>query len=189
MNCSRMNVDCESSFHTNFRIRVSTPTGQANLEHKSPAGTTGRAKNPSPTTAASRPAEDLETTLWPPQVFQDSLSHHGPEFYSDIQTPTVSLVCRQGAQDFDSLLFPDTWNFGTPSPSSPIPDGTPFTSGIQPAGPFIDSAACFDASVAGMSELQNAVPTFTCEADSLLHMQHQGGPGVNWWVGGQQGWS
>ena len=188
MNCSRMNVDCESSFHTNFRIRISTPTGQASLENKSPAGTTGRTKNPPPTTAASRPAEDLETTLWPPQVFQDSLPHHGPEFYPDIQTPTVPSVYHQEAQCFDSLLFPDTWDFGTPSPSSPIPDTLPFTSGIQPAGLFINSAACFDASIAGMPELQNTAPAFSCEADSLLNMQHQGDTAVDWWAGGQQRW-
>ena len=184
-----MNVDCESSFHTNFRIQISTPTGQANLKKKSSARTTGRTKSPSPTTAASRPAEDLETTLWPPQGFQDSLPHHGPKFYPDIQTATVPSVYHQGAQGFDSLLFPDTWDFGTPSPSSPIPDSLPFASGIQPAGPFINSAACFDASVAVMPELQNAVPAFGCEADSLLNMQHQGGTGVDWWTGEQQGWS
>ncbi len=186
-----MNVDCESSFHTNFRIRVSTPAGQANLESnlKPPTRTTSRTKNPPHTTAASRPAEDLGTTPWPPQVVQDSLPCYGSEFYPDIQTPAAPSTYRQDAQGFDSLLFPDTQDLGSPSPSSPIPGSLPFDSGIQPADPLINYAACFDPSVAGIPELQNSVLAFSCEEDSMLNMQHHGGAGVDWWAGEQQRWS
>jgi hypothetical protein len=194
LNCSRMNVACQSSFHTNFRIRISTPTGQADLENnaKSPTENTGHADNPlpHPPPAASTPRSvgDLEGTLCPPCVSQEQLPRYSTEFYPDIQMATTPSVCRLGAHDSDNFVFPATWEFGSPSPSGPIFHTPPFVSGAQATEHLVNSPACFDSSAAaGIPDVQHVLP-FSYEVDSCLHGQFQDGMGTDWWAGGQQRW-
>ncbi len=194
LNCSRMNVTCESSFHTNFRVRISTPTGQADLESnlEAPSQNAGHTDEHPPQAPSATPTlgpkEDHDGAPWPPHISQNPLPHQSPELYPDIQIPLDPLICCQGTRTFDTFLYPATWEFGSPAPSNAIPYHLPFVGGAQAAGSFVNPPACFDSSAtAGIPDLRH-VPAFSCEADSVLYGQDQEGTGTDWWAGGRQRW-
>lgn len=182
-----MNVACHSSFDTNFRVRISTPTGQVDLEPKSPARDMDLHQQDSRAASSPKKAEDLGGTAWP-TVSQEPVPHHGEKLYPDPQTLTAGPVYFQGAQDFDAFLFPETWDFGGPSPSDPIFHNLTFVDGLHTTEPFVPSLACLSLPATGIPQLQHVAPAFSCETYPVLDTQVREGTGTEWWTGEQQRW-
>ncbi|KAK4177187.1 hypothetical protein QBC36DRAFT_185673 [Triangularia setosa] len=127
-NCSRMNITCHSSFETNLRIRVSTPTGQKIVDNK-PTPIRGLRRLPQPpasvaTAPTAPPAFDgggnenyaaagfephfscfsLSQPPLPPQP--SSYASNVPSMYHQFSAPSQSV----SLPSFDSSLYTATWN-------------------------------------------------------------------------------
>jgi len=181
-----MHVACHSSFDTNFRIQISTPTGQRNLKTQSPTQRPGDIQENILAASVPRTLEHL-TNTFPPQVSQYPSPHHDTSFDPEwnFQAPTTPSACRPEAQGFNNLQFPDTWGLSTPSPDSPMLQDHLFLGEMQAAGPFASFTNlpfCFDSST--MHDSQHPSRDLGCEADSVWNSQEQQRTAAGWWVMG-----
>ncbi|KAK3328455.1 hypothetical protein B0T19DRAFT_191818 [Cercophora scortea] len=129
-NCSRMNITCHSSFDTNLRIRVSTPTGQKDVETKSKASREQRQHQQKPQSPANnaQPAAHLSFDSghsgskpiaatfqhnFIPYSAPQPPSSFGPEPPS---IPQLSPLSSGGTtfSDLDPAQFAGLWNFDFP---------------------------------------------------------------------------
>ncbi|KAK4203680.1 hypothetical protein QBC40DRAFT_16838 [Triangularia verruculosa] len=130
-NCSRMNITCHSSFDTNLRIRVSTPTGQKLVDNK-PQPIRGLRRLPQPPasvapplggTASTAPStfdgsgnENYVATSFEPHFSSFSLSQPPPPAASYASSvPSIHHQFTTAAQSvslpsFDNSLYTSTWN-------------------------------------------------------------------------------
>ncbi|KAK3325639.1 hypothetical protein B0H66DRAFT_133253 [Apodospora peruviana] len=118
-NCSRMNITCHSSFDTNLRIRVSTPTGQKDVGTKLKP-TRGPEPRPGPMSAISPSFVDFDDHSKPFATdFQNQfttfpatspLSAFASEPQSVPQLSALSSGCAV-VSDLDPLHFAGTWGF------------------------------------------------------------------------------
>ncbi|KAK0635471.1 hypothetical protein B0T17DRAFT_43466 [Bombardia bombarda] len=131
-NCSRMNITCHSSFDTNLRIRVSTPTGQKDVETKpKPARDAGsksqfQSQQPSPL-SPSIIHFDNENHNKPFNSFQSQLVQYPlpqplPTFISEPPNiphlsplsshgPPTGAGTGTGASGLDTLQYPAIWGY------------------------------------------------------------------------------
>ncbi|KAK0728002.1 hypothetical protein B0T26DRAFT_153587 [Lasiosphaeria miniovina] len=122
-NCSRMNINCHSSFDTNLRIRVSTPTGQKVVSSKqpqpkrvreqAPAAQSQHAAAPSSLmTAFDSHSESFNVNFQQQQQYPAfSMAAQAPAFTSE--APNLEQLspatCGPGIQDLDALQFNVMW--------------------------------------------------------------------------------
>lgn len=183
MNCSRMHVACQSSFDTNFRIQISTPTGQRDLKTQSPTRKPGEIHQNFPAASDSRTLEHFTSTS-EPQSSQYPSPHNNPGFDPEwtFQTPVTSSAFLPEAQSFNTLQFPDTWDLGTLSPDRSMFQDHTFLNGMQAAEPLMGLPLCFDSST--MNDFQHTGHAISCEADFIWNSQSQQRTAAEWWVPG-----
>ncbi|KAK3359267.1 hypothetical protein B0T25DRAFT_514833 [Lasiosphaeria hispida] len=115
-NCSRMNITCHSSFDTNLRIRVSTPTGQKTVDTKpvpkrEPEPPRQQRVDPKPSYLPQfDPRHDAFAASFEPQFTSFSFAHP-PSAYAlepphQLSPPSSSST---GATDLDPLQFAGLW--------------------------------------------------------------------------------
>ncbi|KAK4156503.1 hypothetical protein C8A00DRAFT_12571 [Chaetomidium leptoderma] len=178
-----MNIACHSSFDTNLRIRVSTPTGQKDLETKSSEGKPGHAQQ-NASVASTRITFDDYTGGFTPAVPTHTPYDMavGPERPST-QAPTTPSVYDPGPQYFGSLQPPEAWDFGLPSPISNPSLQNPYfdVAGAQGTDPLTYSPMYFDLSTTGIPSVHLADPSFSSQAASFMSGQDQDELDQKWW--------
>ncbi|KAK0663986.1 hypothetical protein QBC41DRAFT_234085 [Cercophora samala] len=164
-NCSRMNITCHSSFETNLRIRVSTPTGQKVVDSK-PAPIRGLRRLPQPpasTPPAATPSfnDTSQNENHPPISFEPHFSSFSlsqpppppPSGYVASMPPIQQFTTTTTTQpqavlslpSFDSGLY--TWNGGF--------DFTCIDPSLETAGGFSNSFNNHTSSLGVMSHNNN----------------------------------
>jgi hypothetical protein len=178
-----MSIVCHSSFDTNLRIRVSTPTGQKDLQQtKSSAGKSDRRQQAASPTSVPRTADN--GTIPAAAVFIDH-SSYGAAFdpqFSNTQTPATPSIC-DSVPGFESFQLPEAWPgcFGIPPVANPSLQSTFCTgvgTGSQATEPSMYSPTCFDSATAWMpSYCQQISPVFSPEitADGGQNQEEMGG--------------
>ncbi|KAK3308659.1 uncharacterized protein B0T15DRAFT_524931 [Chaetomium strumarium] len=179
LNCSRMSVTCHSSFDTNLRIRISTPTGQKDLEAKPPAQKSRKAQKPaSPAAPAPVIVTDSSVPLatsWPSP--DGPFPHHAAVFdpeQSNFDTLAAPLASAQEASYLNPLQHPAIWDVGT----SPL-DSQPFEHAFnpylesQPATPFICPPLSLDSSTMWAPDFQHTSSPFAWNAASWNSLEQE----------------
>jgi hypothetical protein len=190
-----MSIDCHSSFDTNLRIRVSTPTGQKDLEQKPPnqkrRGTRQSPPAPSvPREPDDRPDFFIDTL--PPQASHFPSPDYGAAAFdvrlSSFQTPAApSTSVADHGPNLDFSQFPKTWDLATIALSGPYHQDTLFPSaGVHPDTSSLYHHNYFDSSFMETTDFSNIDPALTWDSGSLLNGQTHQGMGAEWWVQGTQ---
>lgn len=178
-----MHVACQSSFDTNFRIQISTPTGQKDLKTQSPCRKTRDIQQSFPAASDSITLNHITNTS-ESQSSQYSSPNNNTGFDPEwtFQTPVTSSAFLPEAQSFNTLQFPDTWDLGTPSPDGLMFQDHTFLGGMQAAEPFMALPLCFDSST--MNDFQHTGHAVSREADFIWNSQSEQGTAAEWWVPG-----
>ncbi|KAK4193085.1 hypothetical protein QBC35DRAFT_458804 [Podospora australis] len=191
-NCSRMNITCHSSFETNLRIRVSTPTGQKVVDTKpDPIRGLRRLRQPpaAPTPASSSYQFDahhdgFSTTFQsqftpfsfppppPPQQQQQQQQQQPPQASFPPSIPSIHqqyLPSQQSTTaDINHFLYPGMWggvDFSCLDPN--LEHGFNTGAGGASSVPFIVPPTAFNDMLSTSDASQ--FPTFVSENDVHGH--------------------
>lgn len=139
-----MNIECQNSFDANLKIRVSTPSGQKDLNIKSQ--NQSRTQAPTPGFEPTPPPPDVlddNTSSWVAYPSQDlpyqyQLPLLNPTFGQELPSlhpPTTSSSFSSDTMVLDSWQCLGPWDLRNPSFNHPYPHGAVDVFGAQGANP------------------------------------------------------